>query len=61
MGRRGRPYSKDPRDKQYIIRMNNDENDILKKCCDITGMGKADVFRTSLLEFYKGNNKKDGE
>lgn len=48
MGRRGRPYSKDPRKKHYMIRINNKEESILTDCCKMMGMGQADVFRTAL-------------
>mgnify|MGYP000837565672 CR=1 FL=1 len=48
MGRRGRPYSKDPRKKHYMIRMNDAEDKMLAETCKMTGMGQADVFRTAL-------------
>lgn len=53
MGRRGRPYSKDPRKKHYMIRMNDKEDEMLSDCCKMTGMGQADVFRTALELLYE--------
>ena len=53
MGRRGRPFSKDPRKKHYMIRINDEENTMLADCCKMTGMGQADVFRTALERMYK--------
>ena len=52
MGRRGRPYSKDPRKKHYMIRINNKEDSMLADCCKMTGLGQADVFRTALELLY---------
>ena len=53
MGRRGRPYSKDPRKKHYMIRINEEESSMLDECCKMTGMGQADVFRTALELLYE--------
>ena len=53
MGRRGRPYSKDPRKKHYMIRMNDKEDEMLSDCRKMTGMGQADVFRTALELLYE--------
>ena len=53
MGRRGRPYSKDPRKKHYMIRMNDKEDEMLSDCCKMTGMSQADVFRTALELLYE--------
>lgn len=60
MGRRGRPYSKDPRKKHYMIRINDKENEMLSDCCKMTGMGQADVFRTA-LELLHDREKKELE
>lgn len=59
MGRRGRPYSKDPRKKHYMIRINDKENKMLEDCCNMTGMGQADVFRTALEKLYKTESNRD--
>lgn len=61
MGRRGRPYSKDPRKKAYMIRINDREKDILNECCEKTGMGQADVFRTALELLHKKKCNREKE
>lgn len=48
MNKRGRPFSDNPRTKQYRILMNKDEKDTLETVCKLTGMSKADVFRTAI-------------
>ena len=53
MGRRGRPFSKDPRKKHCMIRINDAEDKMLEDCCKMTGMSQADVFRTALERLYK--------
>lgn len=58
MGRRGRPYSKDPRKKHYMIRINDKENKMLEDCCKMTGMGQADVFRVALEKLYEKESER---
>lgn len=59
MGRRGRPYSKDKRKKQCMIRINDAEDNMLVETCKLTGMGQADVFRTALERMWKEEQFKD--
>lgn len=59
MGRRGRPYSKDKRNKQCMIRINEAEDELLAETCKMTGMGQADVFRTALERMYWEEKYKD--
>lgn len=61
MGRRGRPFSEDPRKKHYMIRMNDKEDEMLSYCCNMTCMGQADVFRTALELLHKTETKRREE
>lgn len=57
MGRRGRPYSKDPRKKHCMIRINDEEENMLNECCKKTGLGYADIFRTGLKYLHQRGSK----
>lgn len=60
MNKGGRPRVEDPRNKKYIIRLNKKEENILEETCELTGMGRSDVFRTALnrmLEEERFNDK----
>ena len=59
MGRRGRPFVKDRRNKQCMIRINDVENTMLANVCKMTGMGQADVFRTALELLYETESNRD--
>ena len=59
MGRRGRPFVKDKRKKQCMIRINDAENNMLADVCKMTGMGQADVFRTALERMFKEEKFKE--
>lgn len=59
MGRRGRPFSPDPRKKHCLIRVNDAEDSMLQSVCKMTGMGPADVFRTALERMYRDESKKE--
>lgn len=61
MGRRGRPFSDDPRKKHYMIRINDKEDNMLADVCKMTGMGQADVFRTALERMFKDEVNKNKE
>ena len=61
MGRRGRPFVKDKRKKQCMIRINDAENNMLADVCKMTGMGQADVFRTALERMYHAEYMRNGE
>ena len=44
----GRPLSDNPRNNKLFIRLNDEENDDLEKCCEITSKSKADIVRDGL-------------
>ena len=59
MGRRGRPFVKDRRNKKCMIRINDAEDTMLADVCKMTGMGQADVFRTALELLHNTECKKN--
>lgn len=61
MGRRGRPFSKDPRKKHCMVRINDKEETILDECYKMTCMGRADVFRTALELLHDKESRRNGE
>lgn len=58
MARRGRPTVEDPRDNQYRIRLNDEENERLVKISKDFGMRVPDTIR-KLLEDYEIKKKGD--
>ena len=56
MARRGRPTVEDPRDNQYRIRLNDEENERLIRISKDFGMSKSDTVR-KLLENYENHMK----
>lgn len=44
----GRPLSDNPRNNKLFIRLTDDENCDLEKCCEITKKSKADIVREGL-------------
>lgn len=59
MGRRGRPFVEDRRDKKCMVRINDAEDKMLEETCKLTGMGQADVFRTALERMWKEEQFKE--
>lgn len=53
MAHRGRPTVKDKREKQYRVRLNDAENDMLDYCSQSTGEPKSQIFRKALEEYYR--------
>lgn len=53
MARRGRPTLEDPRDIQYHVRLNDEEDKRLTKISKDFGMGKADTIRKLLEDHEK--------
>lgn len=51
--RTGRPPKSDSRNNQYRIRMSDDELEKLEKCCEITGLSKAEVIRRGIEKVYQ--------
>ena len=48
----GRPKLADSRDKQYRVRLNDEEDDMLKHISQATGIPKSEVFRHALVDLY---------
>lgn len=44
----GRPLSDNPRNHKMFIRLNDEENDDLEKCCELSGKSKAEIARDGL-------------
>lgn len=49
---RGRPKKEDSRDKQYRVRLNDDEDEMLNYASGITGKQKSEIFRQALVDYY---------
>ncbi len=48
----GRPKLDDSRDKQYRVRLNNEEDDMLEYVSEATGIPKSEIFRHALVDLY---------
>lgn len=44
----GRPLSDNPRNHKLFIRLTDEENDNLEKCCEITEKSRAELVRDGL-------------
>lgn len=49
----GRPPIEDSRNKQYRVRLNNEEDDMLAFCSQETGEAKSEIFRKALKAYYE--------
>ncbi|WP_185750766.1 hypothetical protein [Clostridium sp. KNHs214] len=49
----GRPPKDDSRDKQYRVRLNDVEDDMLSFCSKETGEAKSEIFRNALKSYYE--------
>lgn len=49
----GRPKKEDSRDKQYRVRLNEEENLMLDFCSEETGEAKSEIFRKALKAYYE--------
>ena len=49
----GRPPKENSRDKQYRVRLNDDEEKMLSFCSEETGEAKSDIFRKALKAYYE--------
>lgn len=58
MAKRGRPFLEDPRDNQYRLRLNDEENEKLMKISKDFGMRVPDTIRR-LIEEHEKNMKGD--
>ena len=52
MAGKGRPTVDDKRDNQYRVRLNDEENQMLAYCSQMTGQPKSQIFRKALEEYY---------
>ena len=53
MAGKGRPTVDDKRDNQYRVRLNDEENQMLTYCSQMTGQPKSQIFRKALEEYYQ--------
>lgn len=53
MARKGRPTVDDKRDNQYRVRLNDEENQMLVYCSQMTELPKSQIFRKALEEYYQ--------
>lgn len=53
MAGKGRPTVDDKRDNQYRVRLNDEEDQMLAYCSQMTGRPKSQIFRKALEEFYQ--------
>ena len=49
----GRPPKEDSRDKQYRVRLNDVEDEMLSFCSEETGEAKSEIFRKALKAYYE--------
>jgi|UniRef100_UPI0035203378 hypothetical protein len=49
---KGRPKKEDSRDRQYRVRLNSVEDQMLNYASELTGMQKSDIFRQALQDYY---------
>ena len=48
-----RPPKEDSRDKQYRVRLNDVEDEMLSFCSEETGEAKSEIFRKALKAYYE--------
>lgn len=49
----GRPKKDDSRDKQYRVRLNDKEDDMLAFASKVTGIPKSEIFRKAMQDYYE--------
>lgn len=49
---RGRPKKEDSRNKQYRVRLNDDEDEMLTYASEATGKQKSEILRQALVDYY---------
>lgn len=49
----GRPIKENRRDKQYRVRLNEEEDEMLSFCSEKTGKPKSDIVRSALKTYYE--------
>lgn len=52
----GRPPKEDSRDKQYRVRLNDAEDEMLSFCSEETGEAKSEIFRKLLKRITRIQN-----
>ena len=55
--RTGRP-TEDPKRKNMLFRLSQNDADKLEYCCDVLGLGKSEVIRLALDKLYQAELKK---
>ena len=53
MAGKGRPPVDDKRDNQYRVRLNDEENQMLSYCSEMTGQPKSQIFRRALESYFQ--------
>ena len=53
MAGKGRPTVDDKRDNQYRVRLNDEGNQMLAYCSQMTRQPKSQIFRKALEEYYQ--------
>lgn len=48
----GRPPKDNSRDKQYRVRLNDEEDSMLSYVSSLTGKQKSEIFRKALEDYY---------
>ena len=48
----GRPPKDNSRDKQYRVRLNDEEDSMLSYVSSLTGKQKSEIFRNALEDYY---------
>lgn len=56
---RGRPKKENSRDKQYRVRLNDDEDGMLSYASGVTGKQKSEIFRQALVDYYNNLRVKE--
>ena len=53
------PIGDSSKDKQYRLRMSNEEIEMLDYCCKVYGISKAEVIRQGIKYLYDKTHKKE--
>ena len=53
MAGKGRPPVDDKRDNHYRVRLNDEENQMLSYCSEMTGQPKSQIFRRALESYFQ--------
>ena len=53
----GRPKKEDSREKQYRVRLNDKEDEMLAFASNATGVPKSEIFRKALQEYCENSSR----